>query len=591
VQSVMIHPLTFTSKKLFTLLKEVPKQGASLTLLTRVLMGAGLIALFSFPALGGQWTPDPSLGNVAQHSRLYDIGRKFGDTNFDNDANLVGIHTKSPPNKKSHSTRESTYYAYGLLLTGDPHDRARAQSILKRIVTFQDTKPDSPTYGIFNWNSEDPPSDLNSAAFVGLTLADIIDLDRRRPCLDPDLRSQVEAAARLALGEVIHRNVDPGYTNIALLSIAFASAGDKLWVIPGAGAWAQTKLDAVMGLARDGEFAEYLSPTYYGVSLQGAYMARKFAFSEAFAAKVDATIDHLWKQTAASYHAPTFQLAGPHLRSYGDDMLRYAALLKYFLYLGLDGAYPLPDNDFEQDWDKGGIFTIADLPIGARPEFRVPPVAWRQWNAVGSGNTPVRSLSQYREGNFILGTVAFQDEYLQKRNLVAYWRSAAPDGFRVSFCIDKSNESIPGFAGEKLHFYSQQERGAALVAIVGSTDIPGQGSSSLVFDGGATVVKAKDSLPLRIQDGTITAYLYPVSPGVVHFESKVDIPHHVLQITRPWNSSDIVGSLHVLSYLVVFRPSGQPAPTVSGLFLEATASGVSARAEVDGAPLSVQFKN
>ena len=587
----MIHTLGLTSKKLFTLLPEVPKQGAPLTSLTRAFMGACLIPLFSFPALGAQWTPDPSLGNVAQHSRLYDIGRNFGDTNFDPDANLVGTHTKSPPNKKSHSTRESTYYAYGLLLTGDPADRARAQSIVKRIVTFQDTKPDSPTYGVFNWNSEDPPSDPNSAVFVGLTLADIIDLDRRRSCLDPVVRSQVETAARLALGEVMRRNVDPGYTNIALLSIAFAAAGDKLWAIPGAGAWAQTKLDALMGLAGDGEFAEYLSPTYYGVSLQGAYMARKFAFSEAFAAKADATIDHLWKQIAASYHAPTFQLAGPHLRSYGDDMLQYAALLKYFLYLGLNGAYPLPDNDFEHDWDKGGILTIVDLPIGARPEFKEPPVAWRQWNAVGSGNTPVRQLSQYREGDFILGTVAFQDEWQQKRNLVAYWRSDAPDGFRVSFCVDKSNEGIPGFAGEKLHFYSQQEKGAALVAIVGSTDIPGQGVSSLVFDGGATVVNGKDSLPLRIQDGAITAYLYPVSAGMIHFESKADIPHRVLQITRSWNSSDTVGSLHVLSYLIVFRPSDQPAPTVSGLVLEATPTGVSARAKIDGVPLSVQFKN
>jgi len=346
-------------------------------------------------------------------------------------------------------------------------------------------------------------------------------------------------------------------------------------------------------LAGDGEFAEYLSPTYTGVALQGAYMARKFSFSDAFAAKADATINHLWKQVAAAYHAPTFQLGGPYLRAYGDNLLNYAAVLKYFLYLGLDGAYPLPDSDFEHDWDEAGLLTIADLPISTRPEFKVPAVPWRQWDAVGSGNTPVRHLSQYREGNFILGTVAFQDEWKQKRNLVAFWRNDAPPpaGFRVGFCIDESNESIPGFAGEKLHFYSEQKNGTALVAIVASTVVPGQGTSSLVFDVGAVVTAAKDSLPLRIQDGTTTAYLYPVSTGTASFENQPDPPHHVTRVTRSWNSADVVGSLHVLSYLIVFRPSDQPAPSVSGIMLERKGAEVSAEAQVDGTNISVSFKN
>ena len=232
-------------------------------------------------------------------------------------------------------------------------------------------------------------------------------------------------------------------------------------------------------------------------------MARKFSISDAFAAKADALIDHLWKQVALSYHAPTYQLGGPYQRAYGDNMLDYCAVLKYFLYLGLDGAYPLPDVQFEHDWDMGGLCSIADLPIKARPEFKLPPVTWRQWDAVGTSPTPVRHLSQYKEGNFILGTVAFQDEWKQKRNLVAYWRNDAPppDGFHVGFCIDQSNESIPGFAGEKLHFYSHQVKGAALVAVVASTDVPGQGVSSLVFDDGATMVDGKDGGPLQIKDG------------------------------------------------------------------------------------------
>jgi len=565
-----------------------------------VLLCCLLLPVVSFPARGGDWTPDPSLGNVDQHHRLYEIGRKFGDANFDPDANLLGAHTKNPPNKKSHSTRESAYYAYALLLTGDPADLARAQAILKRVVTLQDINPGSPTYGAFNWNAEDKPQDLNSAAFVGLTLADVADLDRRKPCLDPDLRSQVEKAVRLSVQEVMVRNINPGYTNIAMLSIALTAAGAKLWSIPEAGEWSQKKLDAVLNLAGDGEFAEYLSPTYSGVALYGGYMAKKFAFSDAFSGKVDAVLDHLWKQIGASYHAPTYQLGGPFCRAYGDNMLQYAAALKYVLYLGLDGDYPLSDSDFDHDWDMGYLPSLADLPVAPRPELKAPPAPWREWTATGSpgsipgggdDNTLVRHLCQYREGNFILGTVTTQDEWKQKRNLVAYWRSAAPtpEGFRVGMCIDESNESIPGFAGEKIHFYSNQVKGAALVAMVASTDVPGQGCSTLVFDDGATATDAGTAAPFRIQDGSITTYLYPITTGTPHFDTQAD--HHRFLVTRSWNAADMVASLHVLSYLVVFRSANQAPPVVSGLGLHADASGVSATAQVDGAALSVSFKN
>lgn len=562
--------------------------------LAAVLVGSIILILASVPAaaLAGDWQPDPALSNPELHHRIYQIGRNYGDANFDPDANLVGTHTKRPPNKKQHATRESLYYAYGLLMTGDAADRERAQGILKRVVTFQDTKPDSPTYGIFNWVSEDPPSDMNSGAFNGLTLADIIDLDRRRPCLDADVRSQVDKAARLALTEVMHRDIDPGYTNIAMLSIAFGAAGEKLWAAPGAGAFAEAKLDALNALAGDGEFAEYLSPTYMAVSLNGAYMARKFAFSDAFAAKADATIDHMWKQVALAYHAPSYQLGGPFLRAYGDNMLDYAAGLKYYLYIALNGDYPLPDTEIEHDWDKGGLVAMADLPITVRPEFKQPVAAWRQWKAVGSGQTPVRELSQYRDDNFILGTVAFQDEWKQKRNLVAYWRNDGPppQGFRVGFCIDQSNETVGGFAGEKLNFYCQQVKGAALVALVARASVPGQGTSTLVFDDGAAVGDAK-TVPLCIKDGAVTTYLYPVTTGSAKFENQPDPAHHVTRVVRSWNNSDIVDSMHVLAYLVVFKPADQAPPEVSGLSLATEKEGVVARAKVDGAALSVSFKN
>jgi hypothetical protein len=548
------------------------------------------------PLFGTTWTPDSSVGNVGQHQRLYEIARDYGDENFDPEVNLMGVDTAHPPDKTRHSFRESTYYAYGLLMTGDPAYRVRAQEMLKRVLASQDMRPGSPSNGAFLWYTDQhwetlQNPDLNSAPFVGLGLADIIELDRKHPCLDPNLRDQIEKAGRLAVQEIMRRDVDPGYTNIALISIAVAAAGQKLWAVPGAGEWAQAKLDAVLNLAGDGYVYEYLSPTYTAVDFIGAYMAKKFAFSDAFARKTDAMIDSLWKQVAAAYHAPTFQLGGPFGRAYGDDMLTYAAGLKYWFYLGLDGAYPI--NETDRGVDKCGLFLIADLPISARPEFKTPPPSWQEFTAVGPDDNvhPVRHLFQYRDDDFILGTVAFQDEWKQKRNLVAYWRSndPSPAGFRVGFCIDKSNETLPnGFPYAQILFYSQQVKRTALVVLVVSKNIPKEGGCSLVFDHGAMVVSGKDSVPLCVTDGSITTYLWPVSTGTPSFIPQTDA--HNLRINRPWTSADAVGPLHVLSYLVVFRRANEPAPTVSDIVLKPDTNGGSASAKVDGSSLSVSFK-
>jgi hypothetical protein len=80
-----------------------------------------------------------------------------------------------------------------------------------------------------------------------------------------------------------------------------------------------------------------------------------------------------------------------------------------------------------------------------------------------------------------------------------------------------------------------------------------------------------------------------VSAGNNTFKAESD--SNTFRMTRSWSNSDVVGDLHVLSYLVVFRPAGAPAPQVSGLTLKPGPNGVTASATVDGAPLSLTFKN
>jgi hypothetical protein len=568
-----------------------------LMLRTSVLLPLLLAASLQTLSAAGTWNPDPALGNVDAHRRIYEIGRNYDDPRFDASTNLLS----AKPGHKGTVVRESIYYAFTLLLTGDPDDRAKAQPIIKAVIAAQDTREHSTWRGAFLWSSDlswqtvqNP--DLNSAAFVGCGLAMIADLDRKKPCLDDDVRKALDDSGKLAVEEIIRRNVDSGYTNISSLSAALASAGAKYWSVPGADKWADDKLSAVLKLAGDGAVYEYDSPTYSAVDLSGAYMMRQFAYSDAFAAKADQYINHLWKELSLAYHAPSYQLAGPYNRAYGNDMLTYAAGLKYDYYLATDGKYPLPEGlDTGHGWDQGGLGVLASLPIKARPELDITPPADRAWDAAGpdDGFHPVRHLHQHREGNFVLGTVENQDEWKQKRNLVADWRTDTgtdtPPGYRIGFCIDESNETLPGgFPYASIMFRSQQKGSAALVELEITHAIPPSGSCSLVFDTGAKVANPQVS-PIVVEDGAITTYLYPVSNGTPAFESHEDdkTDQHVIQVNRDWSTADEVGKVHAISYLVVFRPVGKPEPKVSNLQLKDENGQLSTTATVDGENLSI----
>ena len=218
---------------------------------------------------------------------------------------------------------------------------------------------------------------------------------------------------------------------------------------------------------------------------------------------------------------------------------------------------------------------------------------WREFKVTGLPATPVRTLRQYKEGNFTLGTVDYQDEWKQKRNLVAFWRTDGPsrDQFHIGFCNDQSNEVLPsGVAPDRIHFYSQQVKGIALVALVASTVVPGlPGTSLLVFNHDAKVSGGAESGPLRIEDGAFSAYLYPVATRPVAYQNQAT--SRTLWVTRSWATADAVGDLRVMSYLLIFRPTDQPAPAVTDIALTPEGRGGVASAKVDGAEVTLNFKD
>lgn len=563
----------------------LPRRARPAVLLLVTLLSAGV-------ARAADWTPDPGLTLPEQRAKYYKIARAYCESHYDAKEGMIQRQMNKP---HPHLVLQSAQYAYGLLMTKDPADRKLAEEILGRVLSKQDVRKDSPTYGSFlpyweeDWTAN-PNEDPNFGQFVGSALAAILDQDNKQGhLLSPDLRQQTEEAFRHAVEFTIRRDITPEYTNISLLSASVGAAGDKLLHVPGARDFALSKIYWLLARAQPGTtLTEYLAPTYYGVDLGAAYGIRYYADSPEIRTAADRVIDFFWQDIAQSYNAPAFNLGGPQSRSYGDNMLEYAAGLKYCLAYALNGNYPLSmDTEVGNSWDQAGLFMMATAQIEPRAEFQQPTQPWRQLQVM---NRPGMIASQFRKDSFMLGSISMQSVWQQQRNVVAYWAitQPAPD---VGYLLDESSLTLGnGYA----HFFSTQNQDAVLAALTGKMPTPATGGLRLVFnslaDGKTTVTDPPGCY--QVDDGGVTAYIYPVSanPAAAMTFRKDDTAKRAY-LERGWDNADHAGNAGVLAYLVTFKlPGDGSAPDVKNIAFTPDDTGVTISAEVNGNAMTLHAK-
>ncbi|MCC6167334.1 MAG: hypothetical protein IT329_08915, partial [Caldilineaceae bacterium] len=296
--------------------------------------------------------PTKALTDLPPHAAgLTQASLAWTDQFWDARAGLLALDPDDHGMETRHSVRNSIWAALGLMLRDGPEDRARALATIAAVLDNQYDAPGTVYHGTFRrWPGETQPPDPvmwrdydpNWRQFVGTTLALL--LEEFDHTLPPALVSRIDRAVELAvIGEPPDR-CTPAYTNIALMKAALMTwAGDRY----GRGEW-----------MRDGEafgravydlfqtrhtFAEYNSPTYYGVNFYALALWRAYAKSAALAQMGAAMEAALWRDVARFYHAGLRNVAGPYTRSYGMDMQRYGALLglSIWLLVGQEAA-PFP---------------------------------------------------------------------------------------------------------------------------------------------------------------------------------------------------------------------------------------------------------
>ncbi len=353
-----------------------------------------------------------------------------------------------------HQTRGSLNYAVGLLDLGDPQYEQRAFDIIRKEISLQDTVRANKTYGIWPYYLEEPlatkksPADWNWADFLGVSLLDIYMGHQQK--LPGDLKEMVKNSLVRAAESIQKRNVQPGYTNIAIMGTFMTFMTSHLFELPAMQDYAQKRLQHFYDYTLKNGFTEYNSPTYTIVALDElARMKRHIVDSDA-SSKIDYLYNEAWEMVARHFHKPSGQWAGPHSRSYGSllrpsvyGLLREASLGK----INLPGAEKRPDVKIKHE-----------IPSKLLPCFLNPTYPRTERDLLKMDDPQIIGTS-YLTDKYALSTANRSSLWNQRRPFLAYWGTPEqPHYLQVRFLHDDYDFSSASF-------YSDQKENRVLTAI------------------------------------------------------------------------------------------------------------------------------
>ncbi|MEV1170801.1 hypothetical protein [Nonomuraea sp. NPDC049784] len=352
------------------------------------------------------------------------------DARYDEDVRMPwchatgpGYHTRVPEGARAHQTREAADYAIALLRLGRT---GRAAEVLSALVDLQVTDPLSAHYGIWGWFMEEPPeqmrpADWNWADFIGVRLAQVLAVHDAQ--LAPDLRGRVRAALHHAAMSIFRRNVDPGYTNIAVMGAVTTAAaaeilGGTVRDAPGTELlldFARRRLRTVLALHHEaGGFTEYNSPAYGRVVLEELERAALIVTDPEFRAVAEQLRERTWAALAERFHPGTGQLAGPMSRAYHDWLQPDLAE-----YLQAQTGAPVVLRE--------KAATRVPLLV---PPLPCPPAVAERFAALPSVPFQVRTRfggetagTSWLTEDACLGSADEEFAWVQRRPLLGYWRT------------------------------------------------------------------------------------------------------------------------------------------------------------------------
>lgn len=239
------------------------------------------------------------------------------------------------------SIRSKTRLAQALLFRNEIGDTEKAIYILNWILSHQHKDENKRIFGSWKTNVSNDRLDENWREFIGCDL--IIILENYRKLFSPELISTIENSLYLAAKGAYARNVGPEYTNISIMSsflLDYVGSLKKDSLLSIAGL---KKAEEIFNLYHSNKsFSEFNSPTYYGVSMIGLALWRKYAVHEDIKKMGMNLEEKLWNETVTFYHPGLKNIAGPYFRAYGMDMQRYFSIIGLWISVALNDETKAP---------------------------------------------------------------------------------------------------------------------------------------------------------------------------------------------------------------------------------------------------------
>lgn len=356
----------------------------------------------------------------------------------------IGYHTTLPSGQWVHPTRSNLDYALRLLnASQSPASVARASEVIAKVLTYQDTDPNSPTFGVWPWYTEESlaqmsPPDPNWADFNGARLTEAL-LDHGA-LLAPDLVAAMKRAIHNACESIVRRNSGPGYTNIAMMGARVTLAGGEILGEPRFVDYGRAGLKTLLDYTNDqGSFNEYNSPTYTTVGLQELEAVLGYVRDAPARTSAEALRQIAWALIADHWHPGTLEWAGPHARAYTDRLAKDIRT-----QLAMRVGLPL------------GLPTVPEMAGKAVP---CPPALKSRFAALPQPRTLVRtrfiryaddSQSVYGTTWFVadatLGSANIETFWTQRHPLIGFWKTSGevPAVLRVRCLKDGRDFSSMG---------------------------------------------------------------------------------------------------------------------------------------------------
>ncbi len=216
-----------------------------------------------------------------------------------------------------HTTYDSLLFALALLERGEEEDVERAVSIIRQVLSDQNTVECSHRFGNFRRIHEHPAIYLLAVCFCTSHLTEI--LLRQGDRLPIDVNREVHRSIAMALVETAALDIPWQYTNATLHAMTNLILGGELL-------GPEYRHFAELGYQKFHQWVEksngngipyeYNSPTYCAVDIDVLARLATYCSSSQVATMARIMEERIWIHLAMRYHPGTRKLAGPYSRAY-----------------------------------------------------------------------------------------------------------------------------------------------------------------------------------------------------------------------------------------------------------------------------------